>query len=159
MTFQCDVSEAPNGSGRGRFPEFDGQRGGIWAASALHLLHVPCACSSTAGIIRNVTLMGISGFSRGRRVKLQTEHVWKNNGSVQQVLFTSCAQKGTVCQIFISTGLVRKSRAADVAELHLSLPGSAKGWWIKRELCSDCVYSELKCYLSCFCSGDFVSLN
>lgn len=86
----------------------------------------------TAGIIRSVTLMGSSGFSKGRRVKMQAQPIWKKNGSVQEVLFTTCAQKGTVCQIFISSGLGHKSGAADVAELTLSLPGSTKGCWIKR---------------------------
>lgn len=99
---------------------------------------LPCSsfCRSlfipTAGIIRNVTLMGNSGFSRGRRVKIQAQPIWKKNGSVTEVLFTTCAQKGTICQIFISPGLVHKSGAADVAELPLSLPGSTKGFWIKR---------------------------
>lgn len=122
IAFQYGVSEAL---------EFDTQRGRIRGASALQLLQVSCACCPTAGITRNVTLMGISGFSRGRRVKVQAQPFWKENRSVQEVLFTTCEQKGTVCQIFISTGLVHKSRAADVGELPLSLPGSTKDSWIK----------------------------
>lgn len=51
----------------------------------------------TAAIIKNVTLIGNSGFSRGRRVKIKTQPIWKKNGSVQEVLSTTCAQKGTVC--------------------------------------------------------------
>jgi len=42
-------------------------------------------------------------------VKLQAQSIWKKNRSVQEVLFTTCAQEGTVCQIFISTGLVHTS--------------------------------------------------
>lgn len=51
---------------------------------------------------------------------------------MQEALFTTCAQRGTVCQIFISTGLIHKSRATGVGEPTLSLPGSAKGCRISR---------------------------
>lgn len=118
------------------------------------LLQVSCACSPAAGIIRNVTLMGISGFSRERRDKLQAQPIWKKNGSVQEVLFTTCAQKGTVCQIFIPTGLVYKSWAADVGEPPLSLPGSAKGCWIKRESCTQIASTQsLTATLAAFAVG------
>lgn len=108
----------------------------------------------TAGIIRNVTLMGRFGFSRGRRVKIQAQLIWKKNGSVQEVLYTTCAQKGTVCQIFISSGLVHKSGAADAAELPLSLPGSTKGCWIKRLTVLRLHLPRVNCHPGCFGSGD-----
>lgn len=107
----------------------------------------------TAGIIRNVTLMGNSGFSRGRKVKIQAQPIWKKNGSVQELLFTTCAQKAPVCQIFISSGLVHKSGAADVAELPLSLPGSTKGCWIKRLIVLKLHLPRFNCYPGCFGSG------
>lgn len=51
---------------------------------------------------------------------------------MQEVLFTTCAQRGTVCQIFISTGLIHKSWAAGVGEPTLSPSQSAKGHRISR---------------------------
>lgn len=135
--------------------------GGVVPLSFMHrgvgyeqLLQVLCACPPTAGIIRNVTLTGVSGFGKGRAAKLQAQPVWKKNGSVQEVLFPTCVQKGTVCQIFIATGLVHKSQAADVGELPLSLPGSAKSCWIKRESCAQIASTQsLTATLAAFAEG------
>lgn len=112
------ISEALDGSGRCQFCEFDAQRDGMSSFCS----PVPGgACCPTAGIIANVTLMGTPGSRRGRRIKLQAQPGEEKNGNTQGVLFTTCAQRGTVCQIFISTGLIHKSWTANVGEPTLSL--------------------------------------
>lgn len=54
--------------------------------------------------------------------------------TMQGMLLTTCAQRGTVCQIFISTGLIHKSWTANVGEPTLSLLRSAKGCRISRKV-------------------------
>lgn len=55
----------------------------------------------TAGIIRNVTLVGSFGFSRRRRVKIQAQPIWKKNESAGSAVHHLCTKRNSLSDVYI----------------------------------------------------------